>query len=265
MLGYELTTEGIAFDLNPALWTQAPHRDAQPELPVRAFMTFARLELQSLGVNPFDGDKLLLALLSVWGQQDRRAPAAAAHQMELGGWREAIVQEVQFTYRLKPDAQQAAVAIFDREDVRVALASAWKKAMTPPEQDFKDWVWDVRVLSLAQAFLLAAQNMAGVEVGQQLAVKAPLRQDEGRSATPSLFLFEDGIGGLGVARSLHEQFKSRPLAFWDAAEHQLNHCPVGDEEDLLLGLLACPERTFRVWPKSPTAHREAETAKAHRG
>ena len=259
VLGYELTTEGVAFDLNPALWTQAPHRDAQPELPVRAFMTFAHLELQALGVNPFDGDKLLLALLSVWGQQDRRAPAAAADQMELGGWREAVVQEVRFTYRLKPDAQQAVLAIFDRDDVRVGLASAWKRAMTPPEQDFKDWVWDVRVLSLAQAFLLAAQNMAGVEVGQQLAVKAPLRQDEGRSATPSLFLFEDGIGGLGVARSLHEQFKSRPLAFWDAVEHQLNHCPVGDEEDLLLGLLACPETDVQGLAEHAHAVLQADT------
>lgn len=266
LLGYELSTEGVAFDLNSTLWAQRPPPEAWADLPVRAFSTFARLELQALGVNSFTGDKLLTALLSVWGKQDQQALLAAADLLETGAWRPTLLQEVEVTYRFKTDTVNDVMALYDQTDVRVGLAAAWRTAMNGQGPEFRDWVWDVRVLSLAQAILLAAQNIAGVEVGQQLSVKAPLRQDEGRTMNPSVYLFEEGIGGLGVARSLHEQLKSNPLAFWDAVEHQLSHCPVGDEEDLLLGLLACPDaevegladRAYAVHQADTVERRQAE-------
>ena len=259
LLGYELSTEGVAFDLTSTVWTQNPSLDEWADLPLRAFTTLARLELQTLGVNSFTGDKLLSALLSVWGQHDRRTPVAAADRIEAGAWRPALLQEVEVTYRFKPDTAKDVMALYDQEDVRVGLAGAWRTSMNAQDAIFRNWVWDVRVLSLAQAILLAAQNIAGVEVGQQLSVKAPLRQDEGRTTHPSVYLFEDGIGGLGVARSLHEQLKSSPLAFWDAVEHQLNHCPVGDEEDLLLGLLACPDAEVEGLAERAYALHQADT------
>jgi hypothetical protein len=92
--------------------------------------------------------------------------------------------------------------------------------------------------SVTQAFKQVAQEVAGVEALNYVAAWTYLHTDyQNRAVNRPIWLYEIGIGGIGVMRATHNLLRDEPDRLWTTLAHKMTQCPTAQGEALLRHLL----------------------------
>lgn len=246
-LGYQMTTEGLAVDLADAglerLRLPGPVAAQLRYTAARhAFMTALTL---GQGANIFAAGHLADALLTV---ADRRraaggeTPAAVAAWVRSGG--EPVMAEIRAAvddiYRLSKRKAEAALALADSPTALAAFAEVYAD-VAAGGSTYRQYLRDTFKYGVSQALKQAAQEIAGVEALRYIGAYTKLHVDFGDRATDRIWLYEIGVGGVGVMRATHEVIRREPDRFWATLAQRMTRCPTAQEEALLRRVLGQPE------------------------
>jgi len=94
---------------------------------------------------------------------------------------------------------------------------------------------------LTQALKSVAQEVAGVEALNYVAAWTELHADFEGMAADRIWLYEIGMGGIGVMRATHDLLRKHPDKFWTTLANKMTRCTTAQEEAFLRHLLAQPE------------------------
>lgn len=114
-------------------------------------------------------------------------------------------------------------------------------AATPGAPLYQQYLRDTFQFSVTIALKQLAQEVAGVEALNYVAAWTELAADFDRLAARRIWLYEIGVGGIGVMRATHDMLRSASDRLWTEMAHKLTRCPTAQEEALLRHLLAQPE------------------------
>jgi hypothetical protein len=270
-LGYQMTTEGLALDLaEPGL-----ERLRLPEPLVaqlrytaarHAFITALTVEH---GANIFAAGHVADALLTVADTRraaEGAAPAAVAAWVGSGGEpvRAAVRSAVRDIYRLSERKAEAALALADRPEVLAAFATTYAD-VAAGGRTYQEYLRDTFKYSVSQALKQTAQEIAGVEALRYVGSYTKLHVDFGQRATDRIWLYEIGVGGIGVMRATHEALRREPDRLWATLAHRMTRCPTAQEEALLRHVLAQPEEWLEACDALAQEARGARSAAQRQG
>ncbi len=246
-LGFEMLTEALVFDLDLATLDECT---LSPILARRIRSNSIRHRFISLltveyGAQYFPASNLADALLTL---VDQRLNTNGQHIDDLRSWLHPDNPE--FTSTLNramtdihgfSDKKQKGVRRLVEQDRYLSLFLDICTHSEPGEPLFRQYLRDTFVYSVAIALRQVAQEIAGVEALNYVAASTELQADfEGRAAN-RIWLYEIGVGGIGVLRATQELLRTHPERIWSELTHKLTHCPTAQEEALLRHLLTQPE------------------------
>ena len=105
-----------------------------------------------------------------------------------------------------------------------------------------------------------AQEVAGVEALNYVAVWTELKADFEERAADRIWLYEIGMGGIGVMRATHDLLRKQPDQFWTTLANKMTRCPTAQEEAFLRHLLSQAEEWLlqcETWVQAITAARKS--------
>lgn len=245
-LGYEMTTEGLMLDLS------AHVRDGfQPSASIQAWLRSQAIRHRFItelsvehGENFFAAENLASLLLTI---ADRRCHEMAEALDDLRGWlsinndsfnheMDQTIRNIYLLSRKKHDAVWQLLKA-DRYLGRFLDIYAEIHADGPLYQQY---LRDSFQYSVTVALKQMAQEVAGVEALNYVAAWTELHVDfEGRAAD-RIWLYEIGMGGIGVMRATHTMLRDSPDRLWTELAHKMTRCPTAQEEAMLRHLLAQP-------------------------
>ena len=244
-LGFEMLTEGLVLDVRPnvldglALSTGLQRR-LRTSAIIHCFITALTVEY---GVSYFPAVNLAHVLLTV---ADQRLQGDGERLAELRDWLSAntpaVTTEVENTARtvhgLSPKNTAAITALLKDDYLRCFLEIY--AGAEPGGAIFQQHLRDTFQYSLAIALRQVAQEIAGVEALNYVSAWAELYVDYAGPAD-SIWLYEIGMGGIGVMRATHDALRHTPDRLWAELGQKLTRCPTAQEEALLRLLLTQPE------------------------
>lgn len=246
-LGYQMTTEGLALDLadlDLARLRLAAPVAAQLRYTAARHACITALTVEH-GVNIFAAGHLTDALLTIVDTRrvaEGVTPAAVAAWLGAGGAEvaSAIAATINDLYRLSKRKAEAALALADRSEVLAAFASIYAD-VAAGGPTYQAYLRDTFKYGVAQALKQTAQELAGVESLRYIGAYTKLHVDFGPRATDRIWLYEIGVGGIGVMRATHATLRNEPDRFWATLAQRMTRCPTAQEESLLRHVLAQPE------------------------
>jgi hypothetical protein len=246
-LGYQMDTEGLALDLA----TLSLDRLHLPERVVtqlrytaarHAFITaltvhhnanmFAAANLADLLLTIADAERMA----QTWTPGDV-ANWIVADDATLHAW---LTEGIEMLYRFSKRKAEAVQELLKRPEILEAFSRIYVDVATGGAT-FQEYLRDTFKYSLAQALKQTAQEIAGVEALRYIGSYTKLHVDFGQRATDRIWLYEIGIGGIGVMRATHEAIRNEPDRFWATLAQRMTRCPTAQEEALLRYVLAQPE------------------------
>jgi len=246
-LGYQMDTEGLALDLAPLglnlLQLPEPVAAQLRYTATRhAFITELTVEH---GANVFAAGNLADALLTI---ADMRRVAEGATPDAVAAWvagggdivQGAIEDAISTIYRLSKRKAEAVLALADRREILESFARIYAD-VAAGGTIYQDYLHDTFKYSVSQALKQTAQEIAGVEALRYVGAYTKLRVDFGSRATDRIWLYEIGVGGIGVMRAAHDVLRREPDRFWATLAQRMTRCPTAQEEALLRHILAQPE------------------------
>lgn len=244
-LGFEMLTEGLVLDLRPgALEGFVPSASLSRRLRANAithrFITDLTVDS---GEDYFPAVNLTQVLLTV---VDRRLQGDAEGIVELRGWlttaNPAAMADVEAVaggvHGLSPKNTEAVKQLLKDEYLQRFLAVC--EGAEPGGAIFGRHLRDTFQYSLTIALRQVAQEIAGVEALNYVAAWTELYADF-PSPADSIWLYEIGVGGIGVMRATHDVLRGAPDRLWAELAQKMTRCPTAQEEALLRLLLAQPE------------------------
>ncbi|MCS6939888.1 MAG: DEAD/DEAH box helicase [Roseiflexus sp.] len=244
-LGYQMHTDGLALDLaDPGLERLRLPESVAAQLryaAVRhAFMTELMVER---GINMFAAGYLADALLMI---ADEQRVAHGVTLDALATWwqsgeapRAAIKTAVCDIFHLSKRKAEATLSLSDDPATLALFARIYAEIMAGGA-GFWRHLRDTFKYSVAQALKQTAQEIAGVEALRYIGAYTRLHADFGERATDRVWLYEIGMGGIGVMRATHEAIRREPDRFWTVMSQRMTRCPTAREEALLRLILSQP-------------------------
>lgn len=251
-LGYRMMTEGVMIDLHPGL-TDSLQLPAGLAAQVaynalrHAFITTLTIEHQE---NYFAAENLgdaLLAMVDYWLHAENGAFADLPSWFDVthGEFNRRLIKAVEETLELSPRKREAVLVLADNNN-HLQLFLRLYAETRPGATLYRQYLRDIFQYSVTQALKQTAQELAGVEALSYVAAWTELHLDfdlpgthAGRAAN-RIWLYEIGMGGIGVMRATHQMLRGAPDRFWTELTHKLTDCPTAQEEALLRHVLAQP-------------------------
>lgn len=244
-LGFEMLTEGLVLDLRSgALEGFSPSASLSRRLRASAithrFITELTVEG---GEDYFPAVNLARVLLTV---ADRRLQGDVERIDALRGWLstanpvamaevEAVASQV---HGLSPKNVEGLKQLLKDECLRLFLDTC--AGAEPGGAIFRRHLRDTFQYSLTIALRQVAQEIAGVEALNYVAAWTELYADYA-SPADSIWLYEIGVGGIGVMRATHDVLRQAPDRLWAELGQKMTRCQTAQEEALLRLLLDQPE------------------------
>lgn len=154
--------------------------------------------------------------------------------------REAIRTAVCDIFHLSRRKAEATLSLSDDPAILALFARIYVEIMAGGS-GFWRHLRDTFKYSVAQALKQTAQEIAGVEALRYIGAYTRLHADFGERATNRIWLYEIGMGGIGVMRMTHEAIRREPDRFWAVMSQRMTRCPTAREEALLRLILSQPE------------------------
>ncbi|NJK81355.1 MAG: hypothetical protein HC914_16285 [Chloroflexaceae bacterium] len=142
-------------------------------------------------------------------------------------------------YRLSKRQEKGVLALID-DDTYLSLFLEIYIDMHAGGRRYQEYLRDHFQYSVSQALKQMAQEVAGVEALNYVSAWTELCVDFGGGAANSIWLYEIGMGGIGVMRATHDLLRKAPDHFWTTLAHKMTYCPTAQEEALLRYVLAQP-------------------------
>ncbi len=255
-LGYEMQTEGITFTLANGLaeigTTQLPVSAPTVARLRRAFVKHAVITDLSarLDVNYFAAERFAEVLLTVadlfWqGEFWSLEATTSANQVDREDVRRALAEAAEQIYHLSPQNTQAVMDLFDRTDVGAIFAKRYAEIHTGDDL-YRHYLEDTFVHTLKHALKRTAQVLAGVEAREYITATTQLNMDFGELRDRRIWLYELGMGGVGVLHTVQDVLRDNPARFWRLLETTLATCETEQEDRFLLDILGQPEETLHA-------------------
>ena len=244
-LGFAMLTEGLVLDVRPNVLdgltlSASLRRRLRTSAITHRFITALTVDYS---VSYFAAVNLAHVLLTV---ADRRLQGDGERLAEVRGWLSAntpaIAVEVEATARsvhgLSPKNTEAVTELL-RDDYLRCFLEIYEGA-EPGGAIFQQHLRDTFQYSLAIALRQVAQEIAGVEALNYVSAWAELHVDY-LGPSDGIWLYEIGVGGIGVMRATHDALRHTPDRFWAELGQKMTRCPTAQEEALLRLLLTQPE------------------------
>jgi hypothetical protein len=250
-IGYEMATEGITFTLS-----ELPSEVGSERMPVSE-ETAARLQRNFVkhavvtelsaqpAINYFAAERLAEVLLTVanllthdqsW-PLDTFTSACRSGSDELRGLLSGVINRV---YHLSRKKTRATLELFNRDEVRALFAERYVDICAGGPL-YRRYLEDTFVHTLKHALKQTAQTLAGVEAMEYVSAYTQLNVDFGELRDRPIWLYELGMGGVGVLRTVQDVLRDQPSRFWRTLKTLLLICDTEQEDHLLLDVLAQPE------------------------
>ncbi|GAB4423672.1 MAG: hypothetical protein OHK0015_01470 [Chloroflexi bacterium OHK40] len=270
-LGYQMSTEGLALDLaDPGLerLRLAPPVAAQLRYTSARHAVITTLTVEH-GANVFAAGHIADALLTIADTRrvtEGATPAAVAAWVGAGGEpvAAAVRAAVGDIYRLSKRKAEAALALADRPEVLGSFADIYAD-VAAGGPTYQAYLRDTFKYGISQALKQTAQELAGVEALRYVGAYTKLHVDFGDRATNRVWLYEIGVGGIGVMRATHEVLRREPDRFWATLAQRMTRCPTAQEEAMLRHVLAQPEEWLEACDRLAGAVRTARRATERQG
>lgn len=246
-IGYEMQTEGILFklaDLDPKEWAVSKPTAARLRRDFVKHAVVTELSAQP-DVNYFAAERfaevmLTVADLLVYGNEwplDHFATDCRSGADKVRGYLSGMMNRI---HHLSHKNAEAVVGIFNQTDARSVFADRYTE-MHSGGPRYVRYLEDTFVHTLKHALKQTAQNLAGVEAMQYMAGHTFLNMDFGELRDHPIWLYELGMGGVGVMRSVQNILRDDPTRFWNILETTLEHCDIEEEDQFLLNILDLTE------------------------
>jgi hypothetical protein len=244
-LGYEMRTEGISLRV-PA--EQTRNLSLPPELvselrynAVRhSLITYLTVECSE---NFFAAQGFADVILTLADQhigQGGDLETLSQWIMNKGFLQQADVCIANF-YRMSKRQTEGVQPLLAQPTYIKHFLDLYREARTPGSTLLDRYLYDTFKLTLTQGLKQAAQEVAGIEALNYIAAWTELYVDY-KSPGTRIWLYEIGMGGIGVMRGTHEVLRNQPDKLWSSATQQLTRCPVAQEEALLRHVLGQDEQ-----------------------
>lgn len=246
-LGYQLFTEGVSFDLSPNLVTTL-NLSASTQGNLRcnairhAFVTTLTVEYQA---NYFAAENLINVLLTL---ADRWCNDQGGTTEGLGNWfsrgnnqfERWFTEAINGVHQLSRKNQEAVRQLVASDNNYLSVFLDLYAEVHSSGLHYQQYLRDSFQYSLTQALKSVAQEVAGVEALNYVAAWTELHADFAGRAANRIWLYEIGIGGIGVMRATHDLLRNHPDQFWTALANKMTRCTTAQEEAFLRYLLAQP-------------------------
>jgi len=244
-LGFEMLTEGVVLDIRPTLLDNfipsvGLSRRLRTNAIIHSLITTLTVEH---GESYFAAVNLAQVLLMV---ADQRLQGSGERINELRNWLTAdnadfaaqvgiVAREI---HNFSPKNVEAITKLLNNNYLQLFLDIC--EGAEPGGTIFRKYLHDTFQYSLAIALRQVAQEIAGVEALNYVSVWTELYVDYASPAA-SIWLYEIGMGGIGVMRASHDVLRQTPDRFWGDLSQKMTRCPTAQEEALLRLLLSQPE------------------------
>jgi hypothetical protein len=246
-LGYQILTDGICFDLNPDLLTKlqlsaSTRKNLCYHAIHHAFVAVLTVEYQA---NYFAAQYLVDVLLSIadrWCGGEGGTPEGLSDWFTRGNnqfdrWLQEVINGIQ---QLSDKNQQAVYQLINSENDYLSIFLNLYAEIHSGGLRYQQYLRDSFQYSLTQALKSVAQEVAGVEALNYVAAWTELHADFEGKAADRIWLYEIGMGGIGVMRATHDLLRNQPDKFWTALANKMTRCTIAQEEAFLRHLLAQP-------------------------
>ena len=237
VLGYHLETEAICFEFKEESLMMDYSKELENNLRWKYFKTLVGNRLPIACGVPARTLFLLLNALSLSAalrQSSQSTPLELVDGKDLEHWEYVVLDRLGVAEYI----QDELLLLKDKANLWGLLREV---ALDTQSQPMDTIVRDPLMLTLAQVLKKASQMVTGVEIKGDLASHVPLRMYYGDAAKPVISLFELGMKGTGVIKSLRYIMDNQPEMFWNQVEHEAFHCDQGDEEQVVKALLGLPK------------------------
>jgi hypothetical protein len=241
-----MRTEGLMLTLPAGLAGQV---QLSPAMQVRlrfnalrhAFITALTIEY---GENFFAAENLvnvLVTLADQWCHTDGGTPEGlrAWWSVSQGDFNRRFTNLLSNVYRLSQRQEKAVIELVN-DDTYLSLFVELYSEIQAGGKRAQDYLRDSFQYSISQALKQLAQEVAGVEALNYVSAWTELHTDFGDGAAGNIWLYEIGMGGIGVMRATHDLLRKAPDHFWTTLAHKMTRCPTAQEEALLRYVLAQP-------------------------
>lgn len=248
-LGYEITTEGIRLDLAPNILTDLDLPDFT-KANIRfnairhAFITKLTVDYQE---NYFAAENLVDVLLTIadgWRYGNKGTLEQLPEWFSSGNDRfdRWFKETVDGIHQLSDKKKKAVKQLVDHPNNYLSVFLDLYTEIHEAGPLYQWYLRDSFQYSVTQALKQVAQEVAGVEALNYVAAWTYLHADFQNRAADRIWLYEIGIGGIGVMRATHDLLRNNPKRLWATLAHKMTHCPTAQEEALLRHLLAQPPK-----------------------
>ncbi len=243
-LGYEMRTEGISLrvpaeqtrslSLSPELMAELRHNAVR-----HALITYLTVEHREnfFAVQGFADVILTLADQHIGQGGDIES---LSQWIVNKGFRQQAETCITNFYRMSKRQSEGIQPLLAQPDYIKHFLDLYREARTPNNKLLDHYLYDTFKLTLTQGLKQAAQEVAGIEALNYIAAWTELYVDY-PSPGSRIWLYEIGMGGIGVMRGTQEVLRRQPDKLWASATQQLTRCPVAQEEALLRHVLGRDE------------------------
>jgi|GEM_PF-2440603 len=265
-LGYELLTDGISIalkenSLNKVKVSVSTQANLKTNIIRNAFITSLTVDYSE---NYFGAENLVNVLLTI---ADRWCGESKGTVEGLKDW---FIQgnnqfEKQFTtainqiHQLSKKKQEAVRQLVSSQNNYLSIFLDIYAQVDNLELTYQQYLRDSFQYSITQALKQVAQEVAGVEAINYVAAWTELKADFEERASDLIWLYEIGMGGIGVMRATHDLLRRQPERFWTTLSQKMTRCPTAQEEAFLRHLLAQPEDWLEQCETSVKAIRDLQS------
>ena len=184
----------------------------------------------------------LLTAIATWDGRDGvdRAALLAWLTNPSSLFNRHMVHVITDVSRISSNSQKAVWELLGNEKYLTLFADIYLE-LRAEGKIYNEYLRDTFQYSLTVALRQMAQEVAGVEALNYVAAWTELHIDYERRAASKIWLYEIGMGGIGVMRATHQLLRNQPDQVWSALALHMTRCPTAQEEALLRYLLAQPE------------------------
>lgn len=247
-LGYQLLTEGISFDLSPNSSVATLNVSASTQANLRcnairhAFVTTLTVEYQK---NYFAAENLvdvLLTLADRWCSGEGGTPQGLRNWFSRGNnqFEHRLTEAINSVHQLSRKNQEAVRQLVASDNDYLSVFLDLYAEVHGSGSRYEQYLQDSFQYSLTQALKSVAQEVAGVEALNYVAAWTELHADFAGRAANHIWLYEIGMGGIGVMRATHDLLQNHPDRFWTALANKMTRCSTAQKEAFVRQLLAQP-------------------------
>ncbi|KJH72507.1 hypothetical protein UH38_07040 [Aliterella atlantica CENA595] len=244
-LGYELFTDGISFNLNKNrlrefYLTASTQANLKVNIIRHAFITNLTVDYRE---NYFAAEHLVNVLLTIvysWCGQNQGTVEGIKDWFistndRFERWFKATIDRI---HQLSPKQQEAVRQLASSQNNYLSIFLNIYTDVCSLGQRYQQYLRDNFQYSITQALKQVAQEVAGVEAINYVAAWTELKADFDERASDEIWLYEIGMGGIGVMRATHDLLRKQPDQFWLTLAEKMTRCSTAQEEAFLRYLLS---------------------------